>query len=115
MEELLKETSKELKLPIPVNRGILVKNPLDQKEFLILLDDKQKAEFAEKKLIEMFPDGTIKYEVVAMAAGLTIPVKLGDKITINQTAKHRMQYINGGNYLGFTEGDVAFVWPLENE
>lgn len=115
MEDLLKETRKELKLPVPVNRGILVKNPVDPDDIKIILSEEQQREAARKKLEEQFPDNTIKYEVVAIADTVTIPVKVGDRITTNLNATHRMQHILNSKYIGFTEGDVAFVWPLENE
>ena len=56
-------------LPQPVNRQILVKYPISQSsvEGIIKLSPKAKQDEVQSKLVKLFPDGTMKYQIVARA------------------------------------------------
>jgi hypothetical protein len=82
------ETTKTL-MPTPINRGVVIKNPMvDVKQSDIILGNESKEDIMMKKTREMFPDGVMKFEVIAVDPNIT-QVKIGDIVSLNPTGRER--------------------------
>lgn len=124
----METTEKEL-LPTPINRGVVIKNPMvEVKASGVLLDavgQQSKEEIMLKNTRELFPDGIMKFEVVAVDSNVT-QIKVGDLVSLNPTGRERAfgnpirwkktvhaqtkrdEYII--EWMSCSEGDINAIW-----
>lgn len=111
--------------PIPVNRGIIAENPLAQLTSAIELDENTMREMQAEKANTLFPDGIIKFKVLAVDPNVT-SIKVGDIVSLSRSGSQRIEEFESEplkNLLGeddkkrrkfttvrFNEGDVAAIW-----
>jgi uncharacterized membrane protein YfhO len=118
------QTELPLVLPQPVNRHLLLKSPISPNEIklskimTVAMTDaqikKEKQSIVEKQLVNLFPDQTMKYEIVAKAKDCAEHFEVGNYVSFTQGGNSRPhQMISNGDYLLVSEGDVGLLWSKE--
>ena len=103
-------------LPQPVNRQILVKYPISQSsvEGIIKLSPKAKQDEVQSKLVKLFPDGTMKYQIVARAEDCNPIYEVGIFVSFTKSGTDRPhQFISEADYMLISEGDIGLIWSEE--
>ncbi len=102
MIQELGQTELMVVLPQPVSRHMILKSPISPSEVegKIMLSPKQKEEKVQELLKEMFPDSTMKYQIVATAVDCQSHFKVGSFVSFTQSGNSRPhQMINNGDYM----------------
>lgn len=107
-------------MPKPMNRGILVDNPMYEisKGTKLVLEGVDTKSLFGDKLAAKFPNGIIRYTVLAIADDVT-GIEVGDEVVINPTATHRLMAINQTKedntprWLYMTQGDIALKYSKQ--
>lgn len=117
MTQELGQTELMVVLPQPVSRHMILKSPISPSEVegKIMLSPKQKEEKVQELLKEMFPDATMKYQIVAIAADCQPHFKVGAFVSFTQSGNSRPhQMINNGDYMLVSEGDIGLIWTVDS-
>lgn len=101
------------KIPKPVNRHVLIKNPITLQDLndSITRSPVEQEEFIKEKFKTLFPDGTVKYEIVAVADDCSQSFKIGQQVSLTYGGSTRpKQPVGKDLYSLISEGDIGLIW-----
>ena len=126
-KKMREEEFEEVKpvLPQPLNRHILLKSPISPNSIKLspimtvaMTADqikKEQQKIVEANLVELFPDQTMKYEIVAVATDCQPHFKVGNVVSFTQSGNTRPhQMISNGDYMLVSEGDLGLMWSIDS-
>lgn len=100
-------------LPKPVHKHILVKNPITLKDIEgeFDLSPAEKEDKLRARFKELFPDGTTKYMIAAVAEDCDPIFKVGLEVSMTYGGATRPhQPIMNGEYTLISQGDIGLIW-----
>lgn len=96
--------------PRPINRGIIVDNPMSRvPKSTIELSPELEEERRTNALQDLFPEGIIPYTVLYIDETSNIGLKVGDVVALIPSALHRAMRV-GTKMIYINAGDIALVW-----